>query len=164
LEDQKLKKAMLLTFSSLLISGAIVRTGKFMFGRVRPHRTSDQFDFHGPSFKHAAFPSGHSQTTFAIAATLATVYENKLVGILAFSVATLSSLSRIHDNAHWASDVFVGALIGGLTGHFIAKRHMKKKSTGVQLSPGTILLNNGSHGYGMSVRIPIAQGKKTKRP
>jgi membrane-associated phospholipid phosphatase len=34
---------------------------------------------------------------------------------LAYGIATLTALSRVNDNAHWASDVFFGAIIGYFT-------------------------------------------------
>ncbi len=44
-------------------------------------------------------------------------YDYELVGPIAYGLATATSLSRLNNNKHWASDVF----IGGALGYFIGK-------------------------------------------
>jgi hypothetical protein len=64
-----------------------------------------------------AFPSGHTATAFSIATVFATQYSDiKAVPILCYSAATAVGISRLTEHEHWASDVFVGALIGYLSG------------------------------------------------
>lgn len=41
--------------------------------------------------------------------------DHKWVPPIAYGIATLVVLSRINDNAHWASDVFAGAALGFLS-------------------------------------------------
>ena len=38
-------------------------------------------------------------------------------------MATLTGLSRIYNNEHWSSDVFVGAALGYFTAKSIARAH-----------------------------------------
>ncbi len=38
--------------------------------------------------------------------------------ILVYSLATIAGFSRIHDNKHWASDIFIGSAIG----YFVGKK------------------------------------------
>ena len=60
-----------------------------------------------------AFPSGHTAAAFSIATVFATRYNNTVaVPIISYSVATLVGISRLTEHQHWASDVFVGGLIG----------------------------------------------------
>lgn len=165
LKDKKLKKASVLAFTSLLISGVVVQGLKHTFGRVRPYEAVDQWQFTGPLTGNVSFPSGHTTSAFAVAASIATIYDSKLVKILAYSAATLTGLSRIHDNKHWMSDVFMGAILGTATGIFITKRHMNSTSrSAVQLSPAVI--NVGAQtGYGVGVTIRLdGNRKKKKRP
>lgn len=107
------KAAGLLTLESVLISQAITTGIKEVSGRTRPNSTDDAFLFEGPGNGHS-FPSGHATVAFAVATTLSNVYgkENAWVPWVAYPVATMTALSRIDDNKHWASDVFVGGLIG----------------------------------------------------
>jgi len=64
-----------------------------------------------------AFPSGHTATAFSIATVFATQYSDiKAIPIICYSAATAVGISRLTEHEHWASDVFVGALIGYLSG------------------------------------------------
>ena len=68
-------------------------------------------------FSYDAFPSGHTATAFSIATVYATQYKDyKVVPILFYSAATLVGVSRLTEHEHWSSDVFVGALLGYLSG------------------------------------------------
>lgn len=166
LKNKKLKKASVLAFSSLLISSAIVQGLKFTFGRTRPYAAANQFEFNGPgrqSKETVSFPSGHTAAAFSVAASISTVYDSKLVKILAYSAATLTGLSRLHDNKHWVSDVFLGAVFGTLTGIFVTKRHMSANQNSViQVAP-TVLNVNGQAGFGVGVRVEIGSGKRKKK-
>ena len=60
-----------------------------------------------------AFPSGHTAAAFSIATVFATQYNSTAaVPIISYSMATLVGVSRLTEHQHWASDVFVGGLIG----------------------------------------------------
>lgn len=165
LKNKKLKKASVLAFSSLLISGVLVQGLKQVFARVRPYAAADQWEFKGPglrSTEYNSFPSGHTTAAFAVAASISTVYDSSLVKVLAYSAATLTGLSRIHDNKHWMSDVFMGAIIGTVSGIFITKRHMKNSSKSrVKLNPAILNVNN-QNAYGLSLSIDISSKKKRK--
>jgi membrane-associated phospholipid phosphatase len=168
LKNQKLKKASTLAFSSLLISGVLVQGLKQVFSRTRPYAASNQWEFQGPGkFRgkdNVSFPSGHTAAAFSIAASIATIYDSKLVKILAYSAATLTGLSRIHDNKHWMSDVFMGAIIGTVSGIFITKRHMlMKPNSRVKLAP-TILNVNNQTAYGIGITISLDKKKKKRKP
>jgi membrane-associated phospholipid phosphatase len=107
------KAAGLLTVESVLISQAFTTGIKELSGRTRPNGTDNAFLFEGPG-NGQSFPSGHATVAFAVATTLSNVYGDEYgwVPWVAYPVATATALSRIDDDKHWASDVFVGALIG----------------------------------------------------
>ena len=168
LKNQKLKKASTLAFSSLLISGVLVQGLKQVFSRTRPYAAKNQWEFQGPGKlrgkDNVSFPSGHTAAAFSIAASISTIYDSKLVKILAYSAATLTGLSRIHDNKHWMSDVFMGAIIGTVSGIFITKRHMlNKPNSRVKLAPTIINVNNQT-AYGIGVTINLDKKKKKRKP
>jgi membrane-associated phospholipid phosphatase len=52
--------------------------------------------------------------------------EYPLVAYLSYGVATLTGLSRMNDDKHFASDVFLGAAIGYFTAKTIMKLHSNK--------------------------------------
>jgi membrane-associated phospholipid phosphatase len=77
---------------------------KMSFGRQRP----------GGSKDHFSFPSGHTSTMFATATSLAYEYGWE-VGVPMYSLAVLTGVSRLADDAHWFSDVVGGAFLGFIT-------------------------------------------------
>lgn len=118
LKDEKLQKAGLLSLGSILISAGVTGTLKNEFHRYRPSDTAENHYFDGPHASiHTSLPSAHTATAFAVATSVATVYgpEYRYVPPLAYGVATLVGLSRIHDNAHWTTDVMAGAVVGYLS-------------------------------------------------
>ena len=78
------------------------------------------------SFESTSFPSGHAMRSFALATTVAGFYpEKKWVGIVSYSLATVTSVGRVISKEHWASDVIVGAAIGYFIGRGVVKFNEK---------------------------------------
>ena len=78
------------------------------------------------SFKSTSFPSGHAMRSFALATTVAGFYpEKKWVGLVSYSLATMTSLGRVVSKEHWASDVIVGAALGYFIGRGVVKFNEK---------------------------------------
>jgi hypothetical protein len=63
------------------------------------------------SDNRSSFPSGHTTTAFAFASVVAMEHE-WYWGTAAYAMATITAVSRIHDNAHYLHDVVAGATIG----------------------------------------------------
>ena len=63
---------------------------------------------------HHSFPSGHTATSFMTATMLHKEYgwKNPWYSIGGYTVAAVTGVSRIMNNAHWMSDVLVGAMMG----------------------------------------------------
>ncbi len=68
-----------------------------------------------------SFPSGHTSSSFAAAATLHNRYGWE-AGLPAYVVASFVGLSRVEARKHRVGDVLVGAAIGTATGHLITTR------------------------------------------
>lgn len=137
-----LRKTALLSVESLATASALVAVMKFVVGRARPRTGEDQLTFHmfSTSSDYNSFPSGHTAAAFAVATTIAAQTRGAAVDILAYSVATLVGLSRIHDNQHWASSVFAGGALGYFVARKINARHRggetsKSVHLGIQLGP-----------------------------
>ncbi len=97
---------------ALALSEALTMALKYTVGRTRPDGSSH------------SFPSAHATGAFALA-SVAQVHYGPWAGIPAYALATLSGLSRIDANKHFASDVATGALVGTLIGLGTAKYHKK---------------------------------------
>ncbi|MBT7608470.1 MAG: phosphatase PAP2 family protein [Bacteriovoracaceae bacterium] len=138
MKNKKIKKTSILLAKSLLITGLIAQGLKRVFHRERPSSNgSGPYEFHGPGFNgdDLSFPSGHTITAFTFATFIAeyTKGKSKIIPVLAYAAATVGAWSRVHDGAHWASDVIVGALVGHLVTKFILKKHTSK--SGISISP-----------------------------
>lgn len=111
---------------AFLISGAITTFLKYGFRRERPfvggdNPNKDVWFGEFMSDKYTSFPSGHTTAYFALAAVLETHFKDQVwVGIASYSLAAVTGVSRVYNNKHWASDVFVGALVGWSVGKIVA--------------------------------------------
>jgi hypothetical protein len=92
------------------------------FGRRRPADSNGETSFH-PFSRHSSFPSGHATQAFAIASVVAARSKGWILPTLAYAAATVVAFDRVNDRAHFASDVFGGAVLGTLTGRFLVNRH-----------------------------------------
>ena len=76
-----------------------------------------------------SFPSGHTASAFALAVILAIYLKNKRVGLLLLFLAAMVGYSRIYLSQHFMEDVFIGSLIGVLTGvaaYFFLEKWIQK--------------------------------------
>ena len=70
-----------------------------------------------------SFPSGHSASAFAVATVISERYRGRLwIPWVAYGAATFLSLSRLPDQAHFPSDIFIGAALGYSFAHFVVMR------------------------------------------
>lgn len=113
---------------AVAVSGAFTALLKDIAGRARPYVSLDTNprDFHlwrglkGDGYQ--SFPSGHTTAAFAAASVVTSESQRwwpKGIWAVApamYGGATLVGLSRMYNNAHWASDVALGAAIGTFSG------------------------------------------------
>src|SRR5690242_16808647 len=92
---------------------------KYIFRRQRPGPGSNGDFFDGQT----SFPSGHSAIATAWAAVLGEEYPGYLWRYLALGGAGVTSVLRVTARQHYPSDVFVGGMIGHLTGAYICRDH-----------------------------------------
>lgn len=97
--------------ASVLLSSVITQTFKYSIGRNRPRDTDDVWDFE-PFSGADALPSGHTSAAFAFATSLSQEIHNPWATAGLFVLATGTAWSRVYDNAHWATDVLMGAAVG----------------------------------------------------
>ena len=134
----------LLATQAMITSGVWVRLIKLLTGRERPSaayfysKTEGGF-WHGPFAQYDqdflpkkgvssfdAFPSGHTATAFSIATVFALQYKDRpVIPIISYSAATLVGISRLTEHAHWASDVFLGAVFGYVCGKQVVSHFNK---------------------------------------
>jgi len=99
--------------------------------RHRPYQDNppNPYQWDGPfePVSNTSFASGHSTAAFAVAAVIATSYAKTIwVPLVCYTVAGLTAASRVYNNDHWFSDVFVGSAMGFAIGRLIVNNHIKK--------------------------------------
>lgn len=140
-EDCRLKNMSLAALQSFVYAEVASAGLKVLSCRLRPSEVNSQQSminsqqstvngqtWLGPfkSFKSTSFPSGHAMRSFALATTVAGFYpEKKWVGLVSYSLATMTSLGRVVSKEHWASDVIVGAALGYFIGRGVVKFNEK---------------------------------------
>ncbi len=109
--------------SSGLLAGILVQVLKRLVfpGMLRPSTLlSGIADLHiveGVNLHSVfSFPSGHSATIFALCFCLAAFTKRKLWKFVLFCLAALVAYSRVYLSQHFLFDVYVGAIIGVLSG------------------------------------------------
>lgn len=113
---------------AVVLSGTAGALIKGLAGRARPNVAGDSnprdFRF-GRGFgknAYSSFPSGHTTAAFAAASVVTSEAQRWwprgvwVVAPLMYGGATMVGLSRMYNNAHWASDVALGAAIGTFSG------------------------------------------------
>jgi membrane-associated phospholipid phosphatase len=117
---------------SFLASGLIAQVLKALFHAPRPKAFFSMMHYPYQNFiegvTHSgmnSFPSGHTTTVFALAATLAFNSSCKYRCLIYFILATLTLYSRIYLGQHFMEDTAAGLFIGisiALLGEWLAKR------------------------------------------
>lgn len=142
--DEKGVQTSLLATQAIITSGIWANIIKIFTGRERPKADytfskSEGGAWYGPFAMYDqdlaikkpvsafdAFPSGHTATAFSIATVFATQYKDcKAVPIICYSAASLVGISRLTEHEHWASDVFVGGILGYLCGKQVVNHYNK---------------------------------------
>jgi membrane-associated phospholipid phosphatase len=106
---------------SNLITGVVRNALEMTLRRQRPREGYDPrawFVKGGDSF-----PSGHASVVFELATIASQHTRSNTLRVLYYAVAGSISVARAQDDAHWPSDVFVGAVIGTVVSRAIVRRH-----------------------------------------
>ena len=130
-KDDKARYTALKGFEAYVFGFVTAQIIKQLTHRHRPYEDNppNPYVWDGPfmPISNSSFPSGHSTVVFAVATVIATSYSKTIwVPILCYSLAGLTAASRVYQNEHWFSDVFVGSVLGFAIGRTIMNNHIKK--------------------------------------
>ena len=118
----------LFILSSILFSGALLNIIKTIIGRMRPRYfiTEGLYGFQPFNFDFGmnTFPSGHSQTIWAVMTALIILFPRYALIFVPF--ATLVAASRILVSAHFVSDVLMGSYMGFLLTFYVYTWFVRK--------------------------------------
>jgi membrane-associated phospholipid phosphatase len=127
------KQTAQLTVESLIAAGVPALVTRDITRRLPPSDIPPYGDFsdswfrshRGPFYLGAGgFPSGHALSAFSVATVFSERYRNhRWVKWVAYTGAGAIAFSRITKQAHFPSDVFVGAVLGYSTARFVVLSH-----------------------------------------
>lgn len=116
--------------STWLLSGVIHHIIKIVLGRYRPRYlfSENWYGINPLNFNiaHNSFPSGHTQTIFAITIGLTLLYPR--LGIFLVPLAVSVGISRVVLIAHYPSDVLFGAYLGMATAILVKRHYFDRKN------------------------------------
>jgi membrane-associated phospholipid phosphatase len=97
---------------------------KIIARRERPNVDNAEGKFFQPNVGFdSSFASNHAFLAWSAAGAIATEYHGAFTQIVAYSLATGVSVTRVLGYQHFPSDVFVGSACGWLIGHYVVKHH-----------------------------------------
>ena len=131
-----LRRTALLSLESFLTTSALVLCLKSGVGRARPNAGESSRSFHPFSIKsgYTSFPSGDAAGAFAVATTIAEETPGTVVDVLAYGLAGLVAVYRVHDRKDWPTDVLAGSALGFFVAKKISSLNRNGTSAAYQIS------------------------------
>jgi len=115
---QHAKETGVLELETLVNTFLIYTPMQLLAARQRPGEGNGNGDFWKHHNINTSFPGGHAMFTFAMATVVSHEYPQKWVQALAYSAATIVTVTRFMARDHWASDMLAGSALGiGIGAH-----------------------------------------------
>jgi PAP2 superfamily len=112
------KETGVLELETLVDTFLIYTPMQLLAGRQRPGEGNGNGDFWKHHNINTSFPGGHAMFTYAMSTVVSHEYPQKWVQALAYSAASIVTVSRFLARDHWSSDMFAGAALGiGIGAH-----------------------------------------------
>jgi len=124
------KKVAFEIYQSALYTGLTTMLLKTILGRSRPYTNEGSFSFSPFNFSgddEWSLPSNHTSLGFSLSTVLSENSKSDWMKVLYYVPAVLTAYSRVYQDKHWVSDVFLGAIIGYSIGKWTVKIHEKKE-------------------------------------
>ncbi len=117
---------------AVVYSGIITLASKIIIGRGRPSlgKSSTEFSPLNIDWDYSSLPSGHTTLSFAYSTVMAAEFNNFFWEFGWYTAASLVGIARIYHNAHWFSDVILGAAIGYFVGDFVNRHKSNSNQSG----------------------------------
>ena len=113
---------------TLIYSGSVYYAIAILAGRSRPYAEDGAYEFNTwqTDNEYQSFPSGHTVVAFSVATSLAESIDHWLASVVLYTAAAGVGLARLYQDHHWASDVFLGAVIGYTAGRFVSAQQARR--------------------------------------
>jgi membrane-associated phospholipid phosphatase len=132
-DSPRLERASQNALEAWVLTQLVVQPLKYGFHRHRPSTSRSAYVFDGPSLSNddadLSFSSGHSASAWGWIPAYALEYsDHPWLAAALYAVALSTSLSRVHDNQHWSSDVAVSAGVGWITNRMVRSWNLRRDS------------------------------------
>jgi membrane-associated phospholipid phosphatase len=155
-DNPKAREVGVLGAEALLDSLITVQVLKSVTRRNRPDDPEPGKWWGGGS----SFPSGHSMMGWALASVIGHEYgrKNKTMPIIAYSLATVVSLSRFAAQKHYASDILVGGSMGWFIGRYVYQTHVNHAAHHHAWTRPLIMptMDPNTRTFGVAMTIPLS--------
>lgn len=129
--DKNFQRISFEIIQTALYSGSITVLLKALIGRARPYTKTGSMNFNPVNLfddDFHSFPSGHSTLGFALSTILSKNFKSEFAKAIIYLPALLTTVSRVYQDKHWLSDVFMGAAIAYFVGTWVHDQHDKIES------------------------------------
>ena len=130
LGDERFTRTSGVALQSLAVAAVYTEVFKEAAWSNRPSQDAKEHRLWAYDQASKGMPSGHTFAAFA----LAEAYGSEYGRVLPYSLAAIMGYSRIYNEAHWSSDVFVGAILGIAAGHLSHKAANEKGAPALRWS------------------------------
>jgi membrane-associated phospholipid phosphatase len=125
--DNYLMNTVKISAQSVVISQILTESVKRITGRERPRDSEGDSNLWGEG--GMSFFSGHASGSFAAWTVFAERYhESRALYWGFYGLAGLTAVSRLNEDAHWASDILAGSLFGYATAKLSLSYHQTETS------------------------------------
>lgn len=128
-----------------LYSTAIVGLLKFSIGRARPFTNEGAFQYYPFKFGGTQFwslPSGHTALAMSLSTILSSNVDSDFLKVIVYIPAFMTAFSRVYQNHHWLSDIFLGGAIGYFVAAYVNNVHNRKEAEYIKpVSSNVISIN-----------------------
>ena len=135
--------------ASLFAAGLVTPALQEFAGRQRPRTGQGDREFE-PVSSASSFPSGEATEAFTLAAVVARHTTSPVLRGVAWGLAGLVGWERMQLDAHWASDIAAGALIGATVGSWVSDHNRSDGDSEHRIAlqpvvgPGVVGLNGSA--------------------
>jgi membrane-associated phospholipid phosphatase len=124
-KNERAQETGILAGEAIADSLAVNAVVKIASRRERPELDNARGYFFQSGVRYdSSFASNHSVIAWSSAAVIASEYQNPLVGLVAYGMATGVSVTRVVGRDHFPSDVAIGSVLGWAIGRYVYRhRH-----------------------------------------